>query len=405
MRIAYLTNQYPKVSHSFIRREIIALEKLGFDISRVALRGWDEALVDQADAREQEKTRYILQAGVLRLLYYSFRYFISTPLNFIKTLALAISLGFSGSKSVAYHIVYLLEASVLLAWMRESGCKHLHVHFGTNPAQVAMFAHLLGGIDYSFTVHGPEEFDMPRFLHIREKARHAKFIVAVSSFGRSQLYRHIDYEDWSKVQVVHCGIEPGFYEGAGRPVKDSNRLVCVGRLCEQKGQLLLIEALYRLKQDGIAVELVLAGDGEMRAKIEFLIELYQLSEDVRITGWISAEQVREEILDSRAVVLPSFAEGLPVVIMEAFALRRPVLSTYIAGIPELVIDSENGWLIPAGSVKSLKQAMKVCLSTPVERLDAMGEAAHERVLLRHSIEQEAKKMATLIHAVDHKSSG
>jgi len=136
-----------------------------------------------------------------------------------------------------------------------------------------------------------------------------------------------------------------------------------------------------------------------------LIELYQLSEDVRITGWISAEQVREEILDSRAVVLPSFAEGLPVVIMEAFALRRPVLSTYIAGIPELVIDSENGWLIPAGSVKSLKQAMKVCLSTPVERLDAMGEAAHERVLLRHSIEQEAKKMATLIHPVDHKSSG
>ena len=141
---------------------------------------------------------------------------------------------------------------------------------------------------------------------------------------------------WPKVHVVHCGVGFDVYRRLSSALSSAQRLVCVGRLCEQKGQLLLIEAAHRLTAEGTDFELVLAGDGELRAGIEASISHYRLQDKVRITGWISNDQVRKEILAARALVLPSFAEGLPVVLMEAMALRRPVISTYVAGIPELV---------------------------------------------------------------------
>jgi glycosyltransferase involved in cell wall biosynthesis len=169
-------------------------------------------------------------------------------------------------------------------------------------------------------------------------------------------------------------------------------------LCEQKGQLLLLEAARILAAQGLVFEIVLAGDGEMRAEIEALIARHGLQAHVRITGWISSEQVRAEILAARALVLPSFAEGLPVVIMEAMALRRPVLTTYVAGIPELVRHGENGWLFPAGAVDELAAALADCLAQPVEVLQRMGAAAYQRVLERHDIDTEAAKLANLFKA-------
>jgi colanic acid/amylovoran biosynthesis glycosyltransferase len=256
-----------------------------------------------------------------------------------------------------------------------------------------MLCHALGGPGYSFTVHGPEEFDKPVALHLREKIEHSRFVVAISSFGRSQLYRWVDRAHWPKIEVVHCGLERAFHEVASVPVPAERRLVCVGRLCEQKGQLLLIEAAHLLSERGQQFELVLAGDGEMRPAIEAAIVLYALGDKVRITGWISSDQVRAELLAARALVLPSFAEGLPVVIMEAMALRRPVLTSYVAGIPELVEDGRNGWLFPAGSVEELAAVMANCLSMDLDQLQAMGNAARERVLQRHDIDTEVAKLA------------
>jgi glycosyltransferase involved in cell wall biosynthesis len=296
------------------------------------------------------------------------------------------------------HLAYLAEACRIVPWMRQSGVCHLHAHFGTNPAEVAMLAGALGGPSYSFTVHGPEEFDQPEFLHLAEKIRRAAFVVAISSYGRSQLYRWIPEPDWPKVQVVHCGIEPAFHAGAAAPPPAAPRIVCVGRLCEQKGQLLLVRALDRLMRKGTRVELVLAGDGEMRAQIESLVAACALQACVRITGWIGSDTVRAEILAARALVLPSFAEGLPVVLMEAMALRRPVLSTYVAGIPELVRPGREGWLFAAGDVDALVMALEAMLATPTAALEAMGQAAHARVLERHAIDVEAAKLANLFRS-------
>ena len=395
--ITYFINQYPKVSHSFIRREILALERQGFDVQRVALRGWEDTVTDPEDLAEKARTQYVLQGGLLPLVSATLRTLVRNPLRFRAALAVAARMSRHADRSLPYHLVYLAEACRMLPWLQLHGARHVHAHFGTNSTEVVMLAHALGGPGYSFTVHGPEEFDKPQFIHLGEKVRRSKFVVAISSYGRSQLYRWVGHAQWPKVQEVHCGLEVAFHSGEAVDPPDIPRLVCVGRLCEQKGQLLLIQALVVLRHRGVACDLVLAGDGEMRSEVEALIQQNGLQKQVRITGWISGAQVREELLAARAMVLPSFAEGLPVVIMEAMALRRPVLTTSVAGIPELVTQGEVGWLFPAGAVDELADAMAQCLVTPAVRLKEMGEAARARVLQRHSIDTEVTKLAGLIH--------
>ena len=232
-----------------------------------------------------------------------------------------------GASAASSTLAYLAEACRIEPWLRAAGIQHLHAHFRHQLGRGGDAGACAGRAPWSFTVHGPNEFEKPRFIGLAEKIRRCAFVVAISSFGRSQLYRFVEHQQWPKVHVVHCGLDADFLAASASPPTPSRRLVCVGRLCEQKGQLLLVEAASRLAAQGIEFELVLAGDGEMRAEIEALIARHGLKTEVRITGWISSSQVRDEILAARALVLPSFAEGLPVVLMEAMALRRPVIST------------------------------------------------------------------------------
>lgn len=397
-RVAYLINHYPKVSHSFIRREILALERRGLAVMRIAVRGWDDVLVDPMDQAERTRTRYVLQHGLGGPLRAAARLAVRQPARFARALRLALSMWRHSTRGFVHHMAYLAEACEIVDWMAFERIEHLHAHFGTNPADVALLARVLGGPPYSFTVHGPEEFDKPEALSLGEKGGLAAFVVAISSFGRSQLYRWLPQTQWGKVEVVHCGLDAAFHRDAPAAPGAPTRLVCVGRLCEQKGQLLLVEALQRVVAKGIAVELVLAGDGEMRAEIEALVSRLGLTAHVRITGWISSDQVRAEILAARALVLPSFAEGLPVVIMEAMALRRPAITTYVAGIPELVTDGVDGWLVPAGDVDALADAIGACLAASPQTLAQMGEAAHARAVERHDIDHEAGKLLALFAA-------
>jgi colanic acid/amylovoran biosynthesis glycosyltransferase len=399
MRIAYLINQYPKVSHSFIRREILALERRGFDVVRIAIRGWDGELVNEEDRAERARTRYVLQAGAPALVLAVARMMLARPVQLLRAIALAWRMSRRADRSAAIYFIYLAEACHMVPWLKAAAVAHLHAHFGTNSAAVAMLAHALGGPRWSFTIHGPEEFDKAPVMGLAEKLRRCAFVVAISSYGRSQIYRMLDQRQWGKVQVVHCGLEPSYFNDEDvRPAAAVNRLVCVGRLCEQKGQLLLIEAARSLSSDGTEFEIVLVGDGEMRPEIEAIISRFGLQDRVRITGWLGNDNVREQIAAARALVLPSFAEGLPVVLMEAMALGRPVISTFVAGIPELVQPGVNGWLVPAGDIDALARAMKTCLQTSVAELASMGAAARERVRARHDADAEAAKLARLFTA-------
>lgn len=395
MRVAYLINQYPKVSHSFVRREIHALERAGVTVLRLASRGWDDASPDPGDQAERSRTRYALQHGAGPLLAALAREALRSPGRFLAAAKLALACSRGSDRPWPVHLIYLAQACLFLGWIREAGVTHVHAHFGTNPAEVAMLVEALGGPGYSFTVHGPEEFDRPQAIALGTKAARSRFVVAISSFGRSQLYRWAPASHWPRIEVVHCGLEASFHEAAPPIAAAVPRLVCVGRLCEQKGQLLLVQAVDRLVRDGVPVELVLAGDGEMRPDIEALVAERGLQRHVRITGWISGAQVREEILAARALVLPSFAEGLPVVLMEALALQRPVISTYVAGIPELVRDGDCGWLVPAGDVQALAGALRDCLAADLDTLRRMGAAGRARAVARHDIDHEAARLAAL----------
>lgn len=396
MKIAYLVNKYPKVSHSFIRREIAALEACGLLVARFSIRECEsELLVDPEDKLEFEKTQVVLGVGILGLLFNLLSVAIKRPIAWLLGLWLALRVGWASDRGVLYHIIYLAEACVLLNWFRNSGVTHLHAHFGTNPTTVAMLCQALGGPPYSFTVHGPYEFDQPESLALTEKINRAAFVVTVSSFSRSQLYRWCDHQQWKKIHVIRCGVDNDFFNSYTTAISSEPNLVCVGRLCEEKGQMLLLEAVSQLAGVGLQCNLTLVGDGPLRKKIESLIKDYGLSEQVKITGWASGTEVQKYIMNSRALILPSFAEGLPVVIMEALALERPVISTYIAGIPELVKPGVNGWLVPSGSVEALTEVMREVLQLPTENLERMGKAGITSVKAMHNVAQEASKLANL----------
>jgi colanic acid/amylovoran biosynthesis glycosyltransferase len=398
-RVAYFINQYPKISHAFIRREMLALERQGIEVLRISLRGWDAPLVDPEDEQEKSKTHYVLRTGVPGLIAAIVKTSLKSPVRFLSALALALRMGVRADRPLPYHLAYLAEACVILPWIKNFGATHTHAHFGSNSTEIVMLVHALGGPPYSFTVHGPTEYDKPAALGLNEKILRSAFVVAITSFGRSQLYRWISHAHWHKIKVVHCGLESEYFQGGPVPPPATPRLVCLGRLVEQKGQLLLIEAAALLARKSVNFELVLVGDGEMRHEIESLISQRGLAKQVRLTGSISTEKLREEMLASRGLVLPSFAEGLPMVIMESMALRRPVLTTYVAGNPELVRHGIDGLLFPAGSVEALADAMEDFLSRPVEELQKMGEAAYARVIERHSIDVEATKLAALFREV------
>jgi colanic acid/amylovoran biosynthesis glycosyltransferase len=211
-------------------------------------------------------------------------------------------------------------------------------------------------------------------------------------------------QEWNKIKLIRCGLDSSFLELVFCiPVPDRCQFVCVGRLCEQKGQLLLINAAKRLFDLGYSFSLVLVGDGEMRPQIEELVREFGLGDFITITGWVSSQAVNQYIQSSRAFVLPSFAEGLPVVLMEALALERPVISTYVAGIPELVIPGENGWLIPPGSTGHLVEAMKTALETPVEQLQKLGKQGAEKVRIQHDAAKIAQEIIPLFQAALGKS--
>ena len=395
LKIAYLVNQYPKVSHSFIRREILALEACGITVSRYSIRSCAAELVDAADLQELEKTRFILGNGASTLLQGLMRVAVTRPVRFLQALKLSWQIGRKSEQGILYHLAYLAEACVLLGWFSEADISHVHAHLGTNSTTVAMLCQVLGGPSYSFTAHGPEEFDKVAVIALREKIARAAFVVAISSFGKSQLYRWCGTEKWSKIQVVHCGVDQTFLTQKLTAIPDQPQLVCVGRLCEDKGQLLLVQAAKQLVSEGLKFKLVLVGDGPLRPTLEAHIASAGLQDCIEITGWASSGEVQQQLLNSRAMVLPSFAEGLPVVIMEALALGRPVISTTIAGIPELVQTGVTGWLIPPGSIEELVIAMRKALQAPIAQLEQMGRAGADRVAQKHNAAIEAHKLIHL----------
>jgi glycosyltransferase involved in cell wall biosynthesis len=393
LKLAYLVNTYPRASHSFIRREIQALERLGWDVHRFAMRSAAAELVDPADIAEDARTEHVLKAGFWAMAKVALGWMIRRPARSLAALRLAWRCGVAANDR-ARHMVYLAEAAVVAQRCYDLRIPHLHAHFGTNSTTVAMLAHALGGPSFSFTTHGPEEFDAPLALSLPAKLHRAAFAVAISSYGRSQLSRWAALPDWPRIHVVHCGIEPWRFPDPAPLPTGGPHLVAIGRLAEQKGFPLLIEAVALARNTCPHLHLTLVGDGPLRADLQSRTATLGLQSHITFAGWQDEAGVRAALAAATALILPSFAEGLPVVVMEAMAAGRPIIATSIAGVPELVTP-DVGWLVPAGDAQALAGAIATLAATPPETLASMGSAARARVIARHDIDTEAEKLTTL----------
>lgn len=392
MKLAYLLNTYPLISTTFIRREIEAHEAAGAPITRYAVRPWADTLVDQGDIDEAARVRYLLVGNLRGIFLALLSSLFTRPAALFRGLALTARLFRNARGGFVRHAAYFLEAVYLQRRARADAIDHIHAHFATNAAAVAMLSREMGGPPYSFTVHGPDDIFYAPLLSFREKIRRAEFVVAISHYARAQLIRIGRSAAADKIRVVRCGLVLDDF--APSPPERSQTFVCVGRLCPEKGQALIPGALARVLREFPEARVTLVGDGESRAEVEEAIRAHGVERAAAVVGWKSNAEVFELLRSSRALLLPTFAEGLPVVIMEAFALGRPVISTYIAGIPELV-DRNCGWLVPAGDEESLAEAMLEALHADEAVLAAFGREGRARVEERHDLKKNAATLRAL----------
>jgi glycosyltransferase involved in cell wall biosynthesis len=396
LTLGYMTSLYARASDWFIRGEVAQLRAMGHTVHTFSIRKADPKEAVSPDvAREQAGTICLVETGIATLALALARRTFRSPGKVLEAVKLALKFATPGLKGRIWPWAYLLEAAYLADLLEARGVEHLHNHIAENSASVAALASVLSCVPFSMTVHGPNEFDSPRSFAYGEKIHRSAFTAAISEYGRSQLFRWCDYHDWPKVRVIRSGVRQVFLDHELTPVPEARRLICVGRLAEQKGQLLLVEAAARLAEEGLEFEVVLIGDGEMRGPIETLISRFGLESRVRIAGWMGSDEVVQEILKSRGMLLPSFAEGLPMVLIESLALGRPVVSTYVGGVPELVEAGVSGWLVPAGSIAPLVDAMRAILTASPDVLAEMGRAGAEKVAGQHNLGQEVAKLSAL----------
>ncbi|QVL31865.1 glycosyltransferase family 4 protein [Telmatocola sphagniphila] len=394
-RIAYLVNQYPMVSHTFIRREIAELEKRGYQIERVSLRSTLGSIVDPADKLEAEKTYSCLAESKLKLLGSVLTSCALHPLRTRRALWEAVRYARKNPKNLGKHLAYLVEAVRLVDVLKSKKIDHVHVHFGTNAATVAVLMKRLADVKFSMTVHGSAELDSPLTINLPAKVAEAEFTAAISHYTKAQLMRFCDPVYWKKIHIVPCTVDQSFLADPQPIPEGSRNLVCVGRLSPEKGQLLLLEAFAEAIGDGTPGKLVLVGDGPVRSELEKRIVALDLQNRVVLAGWQNESQIRQHVRASRALVLPSFYEGLPVVLMEAMAMARPVLATPVGGIPELVKDGENGWLIPAGDAHEWAKGIRNLLKLEADECDRLGKNGRLAVQAKHAPEVAGDRIEKL----------
>ena len=393
-RLAYLTSLYPAVSHTFIQREIAGLRALGFAVETCSVRQPDAShLTGPAEHAARADSFYILAAArhpvtLPRALLAA----LSRPKYLLRMLALAWRTAPPGLRGGLKQMAYAAEALILSQHLQARGIDHLHNHFAGSSANVAMLTSVLSGIPFSYTLHGPSDLYEPEKWQLREKTARAAFVACISHFARAQAMHFSDPAHWPRLRIVHCGVLPDLYERTAPASRPGTRLIFVGRLAAVKGLRVLIEALAQARETRPDLQLTLVGDGADRAMLERLAA--PLGDAVHFAGYLSQEAVAAALAEADAFVLPSFAEGLPVVLMEALSAARPVIATQVAGVGELVEDGVNGFLVPPGDAETLANRIGRLADDPDLRA-RMGQAGRETVRADFDARQEAGRIGAL----------
>ena len=393
-RLVYLLSCYPAVSHTFFLNEIRELRKLGLLIEVASINDPDRerSFMPAVEAEETEKTHYIKSQGMTQAAGIALKTLLVRPQVFFRGVSAALQLGRWNTGATVYALLYLAEALLLGDWMRLRGLRHLHIHFCGPVATVGMLASMAWGFPYSLTVHGPDEFyDVEKF-YLHKKIAHAGFILCISEFCRSQLMRVSSPEHWDKMHIVRLGVDPSVF----KPLKSESHadrelvVVCVGRLVPSKGQLILLQAAEQLVLHGHSIQVRLVGDGPDREHLEAFAANSAVR--VRFEGNKSHDEIRHILAEADIFALASFAEGVPVALMEAMAMEVPCVSTCIAGIPELIRDGLEGLLVPASSTESLALALQRLIEDPALGR-SLGVAGARRVMEKYNLSENTRTLA------------
>jgi glycosyltransferase involved in cell wall biosynthesis len=394
--IAYLTGEYPAVSHTFILREVEALRKHGADVITCSIRETNpDQHLGKAEKDAFSTTFYVLTHAKkpIRLLRDHASMIFKSPRRYFKAMNLAIKTRSPGLKSLVYQFFYFAEAVVLSQYLQSKNVRHLHNHFGDSSCTVAMLANTLTEIPFSFTMHGPTEFFEIDRWYLGEKVARAAFVSCISHFCRSQVMAFSDPAHWPRLRIVHCGIDPSLYGKTSK--KHGKELLFVGRLAAVKGVPILIEAYAEILKKHPDARLTLIGDGPERYKVEALIDKFELQNKICLTGYLNQKEVAKRLSESDVFILPSFAEGVPVVLMEAMASGIPVVTTQIAGISELVEDGKSGFVTRPGDAEMLSLRILELLRKP-KMCEQMGKVGRETVIHEYDSMKEAHWLLELI---------
>lgn len=376
--IAYLTGEYPKVSHTFIQREIEALRAAGWTVHACTVRRPAEKdVVGAAQKAEAKQTFAVLPTARNPVRLLSALLWAMRQGRFGTALKLAWKTRPPGLKAALWQMFYLLEAAVLARHLAGLGVRHIHNHFADSSGSVTMLAAELGGIPFSMTMHGPALFYEPRWWRLDEKTAQAAFVSCISHFCRSQAMYFSKPDYWNKLKIVHCGVDPAAYGRADTP--RGKNVIFVGRLAAVKGVPILIEAFARVLARHPDAHLSVVGDGPERAQAETRVNGLGIGGQVTFHGYQSMAEVAGLLSHADMMVLPSFAEGVPVVLMEAMASGLPVVASRVAGVQELVDDGISGFAVPPGDIDTLVDRLDRLLSDPVlcARMGAAGRAKVE----------------------------
>lgn len=396
MRIAYLTGEYPRATDTFIQREVAALRALGIEVETCSIRRTGaEHLVGEEQRAEAARTFHVLPAvaNPLKMALAELSA-LRHPGRYLRALALAWRTAPRGVKGRLYNLIYFAEAVVLAHHLRRRRVAHLHNHIAKSSCTVAMLASEISGIPYSFTLHGPDIFFAPEHWRLDEKIARARFVACISEFCRSQAMLWSAQRHWGKLRIVHCGVEPERYRAGER---DGTQLMFVGRLSAVKGVPVLLEAFAQARAARPDLQLTLVGDGPDRAALEAEAAGRGLTEAVSFTGYRSQAEVAGMLAQHDVLVLPSFAEGVPVVLMEAAAAAMPVIATAVGGVGELVRHDDTGLMVPPGDSAALSAAI-LRLMGDAEARARMGAAGRALVEEEFTAPVEAARLARLLRA-------
>jgi glycosyltransferase involved in cell wall biosynthesis len=397
LRVAYIMSRFPKLTETFVLYEMLAVEQQDVDVEIYPLQRERASTVHPEAVPLTRRAHYLplVSAEILRAHLYFLR---RSPAVYLATLWTLLRANFGSLRFFAGALAFFPKSVCFARRMADTGVAHVHAHFASHPALAAFVIHRLTGIPFSFTAHGS---DLHRDQHmLREKVREADFVAAISEFNRRIIVDACGEFAAAKTVVIHCGVDTGVFRPPAEPPKDGDRfaILCIGTLHEVKGQRYLIEAARGLAERNVDFVCELIGSGPDRAALERQVEDAGLTARIRFLGECKREQVAARLAAADVVVAPSVPtsngrrEGIPVVLMEAAASGKPIVASGISGIPELVEEGQQGYLVPPRDVAALTEAL-LRLARDASLRRELGTAGREKVLREFDLTSNAAELA------------